>query len=99
MEDSCGSLSREALPALHVMMRKGGQQQLTAQNTSSTPDSCDSSSEAVTAVGGHGGLGDLERLTERGDLEHVQAGSEEQVAELDGLLLDLLRLDDGGCDG
>lgn len=30
-------------------------------------------------------------LTQSGDLEHVQAGAEQQVAELDGLLLKLGR--------
>lgn len=43
-------------------------------------------------MGSHGGLDDLERLAEGGDLEHVEAGSEEQVGELDGLLLQLLLL-------
>jgi len=43
-------------------------------------------------VGGHGGLDDLERLAEGGDLEHVEPGAQEQVGELDGLLLQRLIL-------
>jgi hypothetical protein len=52
-------------------------------------------------VGGHGGLGDLEGLAEGGDLKHVEAGSEEQVRELDGLLLQVGRRSgrDGRGDG
>lgn len=41
-------------------------------------------------MSGHGGLDDFQRLAQRGDLEHVQTRAEEQVAELDGLLLNLL---------
>lgn len=61
---------------------------LTAQNTTATPDPCDGTGHAVFPVGRHGGLHDLERLAESGDLEQVQTGSEEQVTELDGLLLE-----------
>jgi hypothetical protein len=34
-------------------------------------------------------------LSQRGDLEHVQSSTQQQVAELDGLLLELRR---GGLD-
>lgn len=44
---------------------------------------------------GHRGLGDLERLAERRHLEHVQSGTQQQVGELDGLLLQLLGLGGG----
>lgn len=47
-------------------------------------------------MGSHGGLDDLEGLAESGDLEHVETGSEEQVGELDGLLLQSRRRRDGG---
>ena len=52
-------------------------------------------------MGRHGGLGDLQGLTEGGDLEHVEPGAQEQVGELDGLLLQLGRLGGrgGGGDG
>lgn len=47
-------------------------------------------------MGSHGGLDDLKRLAQGGDLEHVEAGAEQQIGELDGLLLQLLRLAHGG---
>jgi len=68
---------------------------LTAQNTTTAPDPGDGTGHAVFPVGGHGGLHDLERLAEGGDLEQVQTGSEQQVAELDGLLLERRSADDG----
>jgi len=55
-------------------------------------------------MGGHGGLDHFKGLAERGNLEHVEAGAEQQIGELDGLLLQLLRLrgrdgrDSGGHD-
>lgn len=64
----------------------------TSKDATTSPDTFESRREAIAAVGGHGRLGDLEGLTERGDLEHVEAGSQQQVGELDGLLLQLVRL-------
>jgi len=61
--------------------------QLTAKNTTTAPNPSDGTGHAVLPVGSHGGLHDLERLPEGGDLEQVQTGAEQQVAELDGLLL------------
>jgi len=72
---------------------------LTAENTSARPDAAQGSGEAVASMGGHGGLGDLEGLAEGGDLEHVETGAQQQVGELDGLLLKLVRLPNGGGDG
>jgi hypothetical protein len=62
----------------------GGQ---TAENTTASPYPGHGAGEGVGAVGGHGGLDDLEGLAQSGDFEHVEAGAEEQVGELDGLLL------------
>ena len=47
----------------------------------------------------HGRLHDLERLPQRRHLEHVQPGAQQQVGELDGLLLQLLRLGRSPGDG
>lgn len=43
----------------------------TAKNTSASPDSSQGSSKAVTSVGSHGGLCDLERLAQGGDLPSI----------------------------
>lgn len=67
-----------------------GKGKLTASHTTTGPDAAQGGHEAVATVGSHGGLDDLEGLTQSGDLEQVKAGSEEQVGELDGLLLQLL---------
>lgn len=69
------------------------------QDTATGPDAAEGGAEPVTAVGGHRGLDDLERLAEGGDLEHVETGAEQQVGELDGLLLQLLGFPDGGGHG
>lgn len=61
----------------------------TAENTTAGPDTSQRSSHAVAAIGSHGGLDDLQGLTQSSDLKKVEAGSEEQVGELDGLLLQL----------
>lgn len=61
----------------------------TAKDTTAGPDAAQSGSHSVATVGSHGGLDNLERLAKGGNLEHVEAGSEEQVGELDGLLLQL----------
>jgi len=50
-------------------------------------------------VSSHGGLDDLEGLTEGGDLEHVETGAQQQVGELDRLLLQLRRLGGRGRNG
>lgn len=85
-----------------MMQRGRGVGNLTAKNTTSGPDTSQGSSEAITTVGGHCGLDDLERLPECGHLEHVKTGTQKQVGELDGLLLQLLfpigTSDIGGCD-
>ena len=60
-----------------------------AEGTAAGPDAAEGGGEAVAAVGGHGGLYDLEGLAEGGDLEEVEAGAEEEVGELDGLLLEV----------
>lgn len=70
--------------------------QLTAQDTTTAPDPGNGASHAILPVSGHGGLHDLERLPEGGDLEQVQTSAEQQVAELDGLLLELGRSRDVG---
>lgn len=62
----------------------------TAKNTTATPDTAEGLAEGVTTMRGHGGLDDLQGLTESGDLKHVETGTQEQVRELDGLLLELL---------
>lgn len=62
---------------------------LTAKHTTTGPDAAQGGHEAVATVGSHGGLDDLEGLAQSGDLEHIEAGSEEQVGELDGFLLQL----------
>lgn len=72
---------------------------LTAKHTTTTPYTAQGSREAVATVGSHGGLDDLERLAEGGDLEHVETGSEEQVGELDWLLLQLIALRGRAGDG
>lgn len=61
---------------------------LTAERTTSTPDTAQRRGEAVTTVGSHGGLDDLEGLAKGGNLEQVQTCAEQQVGELDGLLLE-----------
>lgn len=61
----------------------------TAKDTTAGPNTTEGGSHAVAAVGSHGGLDDLEGLAQGGDLKHVEAGSEEQVGELDWLLLQL----------
>lgn len=66
------------------------------QDAATGPDTAEGGAEPVTAVGGHRGLDDLEGLAEGGDLEHVEAGAEQQVGELDWLLLQLLGLPNGG---
>jgi len=76
--------------------REGRGARLTAQDAAALPDAAQSRAKAVAAVGGHGGLDDLERLAERRDLEQVEPGAEEQVGELDGLLLQRLLLRHGG---
>jgi hypothetical protein len=81
--------------------RKRDREQRTAQDTTALPDAAEGGAEAVGAVGGHGGLDDLEGLAEGGDLEEVQTGAEQQVGELDGLLLQG-RIPNGSgnvCDG
>ena len=75
--------------------RTGGRQ-LTAKNTTATPDASQSTSKGISSISGHGRLRDLERLAERRDLEHIEASPEQQIAELDGLLLRHSRL--GGRD-
>jgi hypothetical protein len=70
--------------------RESKEKRHTAENTTSRPDASQGRSKAVATVGGHGGLGDLEGLAEGGDFKHVEAGAEEQVGELDGLLLQLV---------
>jgi len=62
---------------------------LTPQNTTPSPYPTHTPHHAIRAVGRHGRLHDLQRLPERRDLEHVQPGAEQQIAELDRLLLDL----------
>lgn len=68
----------------------GNQTLVEAEDATTGPDAAQGGHEAVATVGSHGGLDDLKRLAEGGDLEHVEAGSEEQVGELDRLLLQLL---------
>lgn len=63
---------------------------LTSKRTATTPDASEGGSEGVASVCGHGGLDDLERLPEGGDLEEIETGAKQQVGELDGLLLELL---------
>jgi hypothetical protein len=46
----------------------GGMGGLTAKDTASAPDAAQGAGEGVTAVGGHGGLGDLQWLAESCDL-------------------------------
>lgn len=60
---------------------------LTPQYTASAPYSGQCTREVVTSVGGHGGLDDLQRLTQRRNLEQVETGAEQQVRKLDWLLL------------
>lgn len=78
------------------------EESLTAEETTTGPDTTQRGGHAVAAVGRHGGLDDLERLAQGGDLEQVEAGSKEQVGELDGLFLQLPgdgRGGGGGHDG
>jgi hypothetical protein len=63
----------------------------TAEDAATLPDAAEGGREAIAAVGRHGGLDDLQGLTEGGDLEQVQTSAKQQVGELDGLLLQLLR--------
>lgn len=76
---------------------------LTAQGATARPDAPEGAHEPVTPVSRHGRLHDLERLPQRRHLEHVQPGAQQQVRELDGLPLQLLRLGrspgGGGVDG
>lgn len=72
---------------------------LTAKGTTSGPDTSQSLGEAVATVGSHGGLDDLQRLAERRHLKQVQAGAQEQVGELDGLLLQLVARGGAGDGG
>jgi len=53
---------------------------LTAKNTTSTPNASQSTSEAVASVGSHCGLCDFQRLAQSRDFEHIKAGSKEKVA-------------------
>lgn len=62
---------------------------LTSKNTTAAPYPRHCTCKGVLSVGGHGRLDDFQRLSQSGDLEQVQPGTEEQVAELDGLLLDM----------
>lgn len=71
----------------------------TTKETATAPDAANGRCKAVTTVGSHGGLGDLEGLAQGGDLKQVEAGAEKQVGELDGLLLELLRGRRSGSDG
>jgi hypothetical protein len=81
-----------------ILLQLWEEDRLTAQNTTTAPDPGNGTGHAVLPVGSHGGLHDLERLPEGGDLEQVQTGSEQQVAELDGLLLER-RSANNGCAG
>lgn len=72
--------------------------QLTAEDTAAVPDTAQRHREAVPAMSRHGGLGDLQGLSEGGDLEHIEPGAQQQVAELDGLLLELGGLGGRGGD-
>lgn len=77
---------------------------LTSKRATTTPDATEGSTKAVASVRSHGGLDDLERLAEGGDLEEIETGAEQQVGELDGLLLERLlrqrrRHGSGGCSG
>jgi hypothetical protein len=62
--------------------------QLTAKDTTTAPNPSNGTGHAVLPVGSHGGLQDLQRLPKSSDLEQVQTSAEQQVAELDGLLLE-----------
>ena len=73
---------------------------LTSKNTTSANDSGKSTAKRITTIGSHGSLDDLQWLSQSSDFEHVQAGSQQQVGELDGLLLhDYGLCSDGGHDG
>lgn len=61
----------------------------TAKDTTAGPNTSQRGSHAVAAIGSHGGLDDLQGLAQSSDLKQIEAGSEEQVGELDGLLLQL----------
>lgn len=63
---------------------------LTAKDTTTAPNPDNRASHTIGTVGGHGGLHDLERLAQRRHLEQVQTRAQQQVAELDRLLLELL---------
>jgi hypothetical protein len=69
--------------------------QLTAKNTTTAPNPSNGTGHAVLPVRSHGGLQNLQRLPKSRDLEQVQTSAEQQVAELDGLLLER----SGGGDG
>lgn len=71
---------------------------LTAQRTATGPDASQSGTEAITSVSSHGGLDDLERLAQSGDLEQVETSTEQQVGKLDGLLLEMIP-SEGSRDG
>ena len=86
------------LESAHAVTNRGRRRKRTAQNTTALPDAAEGGREAVSAVGGHGGLDNLEGLAEGGDLEEVQTGAEQQVGELDGLLLEALGLRRGSRD-
>lgn len=63
---------------------------LTAKRTTSRPNTVQGRSKAITTIGSHSGLDNLEWLAQGGDLEHVQPGTKQQVGELDGLFLQLV---------
>jgi len=92
MSASCHTYALSTAPSFSQEM----DYQLTAQNTTTAPNPGNGTGHAVLPVGSHGGLHDLERLPEGSDLEQVQTGAEQQVAELDGLLLELSRDGDAG---
>jgi hypothetical protein len=71
--------------------------ELTSKNTTTAPNSAQRASKGITSVSSHGRLGDLERLSQSGDLEHVETGPKQQIAELDRLLLWHRGL--GDCEG
>lgn len=64
----------------------------TPKETTTAPNTRNSTSHAIFTISRHSRLQDFQRLAESRDFEHVQSGTQEQVAELDGLLLELRRL-------
>lgn len=48
---------------------------LTAEGTTTTPDAGDGAGHAIAAVRCHGGLDDLEGLTQSSDLEQVETST------------------------